>query len=584
MKYTNRLILAASLLTAASAFADGHDPHSDPPSTPTAVLLDAPTADQRAVVDKLETWRHMFSMTGRGEVFDIDKYPQLFLPPDRGDEMLTYDQYVPDWASTQIDGVDGYRTVWNRDLNDSFPGWNIEKMDVLRIEANGDFAWSAINYWGTGQRDGETYRGGQHGTHVWHDVDPTDARDWRIVHEHLTAITVKGEVAKRYDGKPPAPTPPAREANRPGVTAALTVVHEMAQRPGNIAVDPDGRIFASVHLIQSPVVHVVELLPDGTQRAYPNARWATAPHADKPEGISAIIGIEADAEHTLWMLDNGNAAAGFPPKLIAWQTDTEQLYKQWTIDAGVENSFMQDMAIDRERRMAYIADMAPGSPAPGSDNDIPTRPAFVVLNLATGEAARRLEAHPLLLAEPDTDFNAGGQPILNPPRTPGGEPVHPMPGLNPITIDPQLEWVYFGAMRGTSIYRIKAEDLANFELTDDQLAARIERVGPKPVSDGINVDTAGNIYVTDLPNNAIGVLSPAPADAPENAEGEYRILVKDDDLLIWPDGISYGPDGFYYTNVNQLHRHPGLNAGVDASAPPYRIVKFKPLAPSALGR
>ncbi|MEM8781525.1 MAG: L-dopachrome tautomerase-related protein [Planctomycetota bacterium] len=349
----------------------------------------------------------------------------------------------------------------------------------------------------------------------------------------------------------------------------LTVVHEMAQRPGNIAVGPTGRIFASVHLIQSPTVHVVELLPNNTQRAYPNARWATAPHADKPEGISAIIGIEADAEHTLWMLDNGNPAAGFPPKLIAWQTDTEELYKMWEIDAGVENSFMQDMAIDRERRMAYIADMA------GARPPYPSRPAFVVLNLATGEAVRRLEGHPLLLAEPDADFNAGGQPILNPPPPGSDEPIDPLPGLNPITIDPALEWVYFGAMRGTSVYRIKAEDLASFELTDEQLAGHIERVGPKPVSDGINVDTAGNVYITDLPANAIGVLTP---------EGEYRHLVKDDDLLIWPDGISYGPDGYYYTNVNQLHRHPGLNAGTDASDPPYRVVKFKPLAPSALGR
>ncbi|MEM8737977.1 MAG: L-dopachrome tautomerase-related protein [Planctomycetota bacterium] len=363
----------------------------------------------------------------------------------------------------------------------------------------------------------------------------------------------------------------------------LTVVHEMAQRPGNIAVGPTGRIFASVHLIQSPSVHVVELLPDNTQRAYPNARWATAPHATKPEGISAIIGIEADAEHTLWMLDNGNPAAGFPPKLIAWQTDTETLYKTWEIDAGVENSFMQDLAIDRDRRMAYIADMAPGSEN-GDSPEVPARPAFVVLNLATGHAVRRLEAHPLLLAEPDIDFNAGGQPILNPPLPGSDEPVHPMPGLNPITIDPQLEWVYFGAMRGTSVYRIKADDLADFELTDEQLANRIQRVGPKPVSDGINVDSAGNIYITDLPANAIGVLTPAPEDAPEGEEAAYRHLVQSDDLLQWPDGLSYGPDGFFYVNVNQLHRHPGLNAGTDASDPPYRILKFKPLAPSALGR
>lgn len=199
-------------------------------STPTRVLIDELSPDQRAVVDKLKAWRHMFSMTGRGEVFDIDRYPQIFMPTERGDEMLTFDQYVPAWASTQIDGVDGYRTVWNRDVNDSFPGWTIEKMDVLRVEVSGDLAWSALNFWGTGIRDGETYTGAQHGTHIWHDIDPGNGRDWRIAHEHLTAITVKGEAAQRYDGRPPVPVAPAA-----GDVAPVDAKAGLASRAGDTA-------------------------------------------------------------------------------------------------------------------------------------------------------------------------------------------------------------------------------------------------------------------------------------------------------------------------------------------------------------
>lgn len=157
--------------------------------------------DVRAIREKLDDWREMFSATGRGDAFDIDDYPQLFLPRARSDEMLTFDAYVPDWASTQIDGVDGYRTVWNRDVNASFPGWTIDKMDVLRVEVSGDLAWSALNFWGTGTRaDGSRYEGSQHGTHVWHDVGEGD---WRIVHEHLTQIVVQGEPNVRYDTSPP---------------------------------------------------------------------------------------------------------------------------------------------------------------------------------------------------------------------------------------------------------------------------------------------------------------------------------------------------------------------------------------------
>ena len=158
--------------------------------------------DELAVVGKLNVWREMFSATGRGERFEIDRYPQLFLSADRADRMLTFDQYVPEWAATQIDGVDGYRAVWNQDVNESFPGWTIEKLVVLDVQVDGDLAWSAVNYWGSGVRDGERYKGGQHGTHIWVDVDPGPNRDWRMRHEHLTAINVYGDGARIYDETP----------------------------------------------------------------------------------------------------------------------------------------------------------------------------------------------------------------------------------------------------------------------------------------------------------------------------------------------------------------------------------------------
>ena len=108
-------------------------------------------------------------------------------------------------------------------------------MQVLRVEVSGDLAWSAINYWGTGERDGQLYEGGQHGTHVWRDADPGPARDWRIAHEHLTQITVKGVENVRYHDAPPAPTlDAARPATRPaeGAAAINGFTHRYAQANG----------------------------------------------------------------------------------------------------------------------------------------------------------------------------------------------------------------------------------------------------------------------------------------------------------------------------------------------------------------
>lgn len=111
--------------------------------------------------------------------------------------------------------------------------------------------------------------------------------------------------------------------------------------------------------------------------------------------------------------------------------------------------------------------------------------------------------------------------------------------------------------------------------SSDVLGERVESYGEKAPCDGIGIDAAGNVHVTDLPNNAIGVTGP---------NGSYQVLVKDDEHLIWPDGMSYGSDGFYYVAVSQLHRAAPLNAGEEASETPFEILRFRPLAPSAIGR
>ncbi len=145
--------------------------------------------------------------------------------------------------------------------------------------------------------------------------------------------------------------------------------------------------------------------------------------------------------------------------------------------------------------------------------------------------------------------------------------------LDPVTIDPAYEWVYWGALTGTAIYRARAADLANPGLSADALAARVEAYREKPVCDGISVDVEGNIYITDVGRNAIGVAT---------AEG-YTVLASDP-RMVWPDGLAFGPDGHLYVTVNQLNRDSAQNAGVEAGEPPYYILRVRPLAASAVGR
>lgn len=333
----------------------------------------------------------------------------------------------------------------------------------------------------------------------------------------------------------------------------------LQQAPGNIAITPDGRIIVSQHQFYNPTYRVVEVLADGSTRPFPNAEWASAPGPDGI-GMQAVLGIHSDPVGVVWMLDNGSQ----PPRLIGWDTRTDQLARVIPIPApaSVEGSFLNDFAVDMTNGAFYIADFGQG--AHGG--------AIVVVAAETGQARRLLAGHARTSAE-DVAMMIDDRPVRA--RQANGEIVESRVAVNPITIDVANEWVYFGAMHGTSLYRVRTADLLDASLDESQLAQRVERFGPKPPSDGISIDNAGNVYVTDVQASGIGATT---------ADGQYQLLFSDAEKVSWPDAIAAGPDGWMYVTVNKLHRTPQLNAGVNDASPPYYIVRFQPLAPVSVGR
>ncbi|MGB3365390.1 MAG: L-dopachrome tautomerase-related protein, partial [Thermodesulfobacteriota bacterium] len=214
------------------------------------------------------------------------------------------------------------------------------------------------------------------------------------------------------------------------------IVAEFDGRPGNPAVTPDNRIIVSMQPIDAPEIKVVEVLSDGTTKPFPNQAWASAPGADGV-GMTAVIGVVADTNGIVWMLDMGGK--GNSPKLLGWDTKTDTLYKSidFPDEVSLQNSFHQDVAIDTERNMAYVADMTRGDLLGDSS------PAILVINIETEEVRRVLNG--------DKHFVPGADPVVINGNTfstkvESGEVVPIFLGLNPITIDPANEWVYFGSI------------------------------------------------------------------------------------------------------------------------------------------
>lgn len=330
---------------------------------------------------------------------------------------------------------------------------------------------------------------------------------------------------------------------------------EREMPPGNLAIGPDGRMFMSVHEFYGPELRVVEVMPDGSTKPYPTETWARAPE-DDGDGLRGVLGLRADREGILWMLDGqGEGQTG---RVVGWDTKTEQLHAIYYVGqpAARATSFLNDLAVDREHGAIYISDTGDG-----------VNSALIVIDMETGRARRVLEGSQFTVPE-DTPMIIDGREIKL-----GGNPAKI--GVNPITIDPTNSWVYFAPMTSTSMYRVRTADLLDETLADDALAAKVERYGDKVISDGSTVDAEGNVYITAMTDNAIGVTKP---------DGSYEVLFQSDEGLPWPDGFSIGVDGYVYATINELHRSPVLNGGEDASLGTYRIVRFPALGTAVNGR
>ena len=326
-------------------------------------------------------------------------------------------------------------------------------------------------------------------------------------------------------------------------------------RPANLTVTPQGRIIVSMHPLDNAPIRMMEVTRDGSQIPFPTLDWADGPENGEV-GFSSNVAVDTAPDGMWWMLDMGGELQG--PQLVSWDTVNNQLGKVIALpeSAYLDFSFLQDMALDDKRNKVYIADMTfPGTPAEA-------KPAIVVVDLETGEARRLMEANENFMPE-IRDIVIDGSLVGM--KTDDGKSVPHHLSLNPITIDPQNEWVYFGGVNGTKVFRVPAEVLAS-DMSDDEMAAKIELYGPKPPSDGIKVDGNGNVYITDIEANGIGVTT----------KDNYELIAQDDVLLKWVDGLAIDDEGYVYGTQNHLHGNPVLNEGVDESEKPFRIIRIKP--------
>ena len=338
------------------------------------------------------------------------------------------------------------------------------------------------------------------------------------------------------------------------MTRPFTIAARTPKQLAGVAISKTGRIFVNVpRWVDEPTPSVAEIASDGSLVPYPNAElnaWDGTPGPSAASHFVCVQSVVVDENDHLWILDpaspNFQAVVPGGPKLLRVNLATNEIERVYAFDdvAAPRPSYLND--VRHAHGHAFMTDSGLG--------------AIVVLNLATGNVRRLLEDHPSTKAEPDVDIVINGRSFRF--SSNGATPqVH----NDGIAIDPKLEFVYYKALTGRTLYRVPIAALLDESLSPEALGKRVDRVAVTEPTDGLEFDASGNLYMTAIEDNAIKVLRP---------DGHYEVFAAAPEFL-WPDTITISRDGDLLFSASQFQRLPAFNENVDKRKPPYDVFRLK---------
>jgi len=321
----------------------------------------------------------------------------------------------------------------------------------------------------------------------------------------------------------------------------LDVVLAYPEPVGNVAVSPDGRLFFTVHPESRPRGNRLLEFVEGASEPYPDVR-------SQLDLFDTVLGLTVDTRNRLWTIDHGNHGLR-DARIVAIDLERNAVIRDQVLpdDIAPAGSYLQDLRVTPDGRTVIIADASFWRKSP----------ALIVYDVESGQARRVLEGHDSVSAE-NFVISANGQAL----RYLAGL-VTFKGGVDGLAVGP--EWIYFGAINGSSLFRVAVADVRNEALSSGELAARVERYSPKPLSDGMEVDEDGNVYVTDVEHNSVYIVG---------LDRKPRTLLRSPRIR-WPDAVANGPDGQLFVADSALPELILQPREHIAAQGPYRIFRLR---------
>jgi sugar lactone lactonase YvrE len=311
-----------------------------------------------------------------------------------------------------------------------------------------------------------------------------------------------------------------------------------------------GRIFVNFPYWSDEHLLSVAEVVNGQPRAFPDEEW------NKP-GSSAshfvcVQSVVVDDQNNLWILDpaspkmQGIVKGG--PKLVKVDLGTNKVTQtiRFGEDVAPAKSYLNDVRIDTANRNAFITDSGKG--------------AIIVVDLATSKARRLLDDHKSTKAEPGVKLIVDGKELIDQQKK-----SPPQIASDGIALDTKNGYLYYHALTGHTLYRIKTSYLTDGNLSKSDLESKIENVAQTPAPDGMLEAPDGSVYLTDIEDSAIVRWNAG--------SGKIQPVIADKRLL-WPDTLSWGPNGDLYVTASQIENMPRFNNGKSTRTEPYKLWKI----------
>ena len=305
-----------------------------------------------------------------------------------------------------------------------------------------------------------------------------------------------------------------------------------------------------------PYLYALTEIVDGKPVIYPDTAWNTYTPDEPDSHFVNVQDLYTDNRNFLWVLDSAPAGAA---AIIGNKKSTTGKFKLVKIDLSdntvkrtynfddlpKDKSALNDVRVDNSKQLAYLSD--------------PGLRAIVVLDLVSGKSRVVLKGDKSTVIDPVFVLHLDDKDVVDTSGKPFASAV------NGIALTADNKYFYFRAINQTKLYRIETKYLANANLSDADLSAKVEMVAETGVCHGMIADKKDNIYLSDSPDHAIQYVTP---------DGKVHMLVQDD-RIIWPDSFGIGNDGYLYFSCSQMNRLPKYNNGKDMVAYPYRVFKVK---------